>query len=853
MICPSCQAENDPTSEVCFTCGKPLAALTLGSLIASRYEIVKILGKGGMGMVYQAFDRMLEEDVAIKVLRRDLTGTPEMAQRFRSEIKLARRISHPNVCRIHEYGEDGGLSYISMALLEGRDVAELVDEHPQGLPREEALEIAIQVARGLQAIHDEGVIHRDLKTPNIMRDAKGVVRLMDFGIAKESGRGGSGKLTATGMVMGTPEYMSPEQCRGEKLDFRSDVYGLGIVIFELFTGEVPFRGDSLMATLFKHVQEKPPLDGPLAGRIPRGVIPILEKALAKQLDARYATAGELVQALEKVRADPAALEPPKVEPPPAEPVEATSVVAPPVERRRSTRLEIPLNVKLKRMSGGGSVLKEELTIIDNMSRRGARVMTAMTEIVEGDMVGLQEMGGDFETKATVRNTYVGKDHIHRLGLEFLDGQAPDRLVHTGDIKSTLAQGVRAAPAAKTPPPRPARTTPAPALPDEDRRVSARLEIPLDVHLKRLGQGDAPLQEERTIAENISRGGARVLTGMSSVAKGEVVEFEEHGSDFKTRATVRNSYSGSDRIHRLNLKFLDRKAPDRLVPPDDMTKAKASFAAVSRAVPKVPTAQAKAIGALQREQVVDLFAGLKTRNHFEVLGIPRASKAEQVKEAYFKLAKVFHPDAAKDPGLEDLKSEINAIFVRLDEAHQVLSNPMRRGSYESSLGPSRERSFPTASSVSSGTGASPRVTPPGTGPSPAVSQPLRRSPEEEAALVQHAIAEGKKFLDEQKYWDAIQVLEHALPLAEADRRQRHRVEVLLAQAVVKNPKWKKRAEELLQTVVKQDPKNVDAHLQLGLLYKEGGLKSRSERMLRRVLELDPTNKQANAALGDTDPS
>ena len=153
MICPSCQAENDPTTEVCFTCGKPLAALTLGSVIASRYEIVKILGKGGMGMVYQAFDRMLEEDVAIKVLRRDLTGTPEMAQRFRSEIKLARKVSHPNVCRIHESGEDAGISFISMALLEGREVADLLEQNPQGLPRDEAFEVSLQVARGLQAAH----------------------------------------------------------------------------------------------------------------------------------------------------------------------------------------------------------------------------------------------------------------------------------------------------------------------------------------------------------------------------------------------------------------------------------------------------------------------------------------------------------------------------------------------------------------------------------------------------------------------------------------------------------------------------------------------------------------------------
>jgi tetratricopeptide (TPR) repeat protein len=139
------------------------------------------------------------------------------------------------------------------------------------------------------------------------------------------------------------------------------------------------------------------------------------------------------------------------------------------------------------------------------------------------------------------------------------------------------------------------------------------------------------------------------------------------------------------------------------------------------------------------------------------------------------------------------------------------------------------------------------------PEPEQPSTPERSPEEEAALVNQALKDAKKLLAEQKYWDVIQVLEGALPLTEASQRQRHRVQVLLAQAVVKNPKWKKRAEDLLQKVVSEDPKNVDAHLQLGLLYKEGGLKSRSERMLRKVLELDPSNQEARAALGIDDPS
>src|SRR6185436_5619602 len=210
------------------------APISDGTTIANRYEIEGVLGEGGMGLVYKAKDRVLEEVVALKVLRPNFARTPEADRRLRSEIKLARKVSHRNVCRIHEYGEDvGGLRYISMELLEGVDLRQVLRERG-GLPADEAFRTVLQVADGLQAIHEVGVIHRDLKTPNIMRDARGTIRLMDFGIAKEWGAANS--ATATGLVMGTPEYMSPEQARGDKIDFRSDVYALGIILYELFTG-----------------------------------------------------------------------------------------------------------------------------------------------------------------------------------------------------------------------------------------------------------------------------------------------------------------------------------------------------------------------------------------------------------------------------------------------------------------------------------------------------------------------------------------------------------------------------------------------------------------------------------------
>lgn len=549
MICPACRSQNDAAVEVCFNCGKALAALTRGSLLGGRYEIVEVLGRGGMGIVYKAYDRVLDEVLAVKVLRRDLTTAPELARRFLSEIKLARRVSHPNVCRIHEYGREGELNYITMAFVEGTDLRQALAQYPEGLPVKDAYDAAIQVARGLHAIHDVGIVHRDLKTPNIMRDSQGVVRLMDFGIAKEFGESDSRSVTATGAVMGTPEYMSPEQCRGETLDARSDVYSLGVVIFELFTGQVPFHGDSLMATLFKHIQEPPPFDGPLGPRLPPPLVPVLARALAKTRDERFPSAAEMATALERAR-DRRVGRPP---------TPAAAFAIPGRERREHGRLDMPLNVRLKRLDAQGRVVQEERTIADNIGRGGARVMTAMAEIELGAMVQIDEVGGDFYTRALVRHAFVGHDRIRRLGLQFRDRQAPDRLVQTGDWRSWVSRDqprdtTQDAAAAAT-----LRTG------DRDRRTSSRLQIPLDVMLTRTDGDGHVIEEERTFTENIGPGGARVMTSLQAARTGEIVLFSEVGGDFRTRAMVRHTYIGNDRVRRLNLEFLDREAPDRLVP------------------------------------------------------------------------------------------------------------------------------------------------------------------------------------------------------------------------------------------------------------------------------------------------
>ncbi len=297
MLCPACQAPTPEGAEFCSACGSRLSGLSVGSLVDGRYEVLEPLGQGGMGTVYKAHDRMLGEDVALKVLRTDVASTPELTQRFIQEIRLARKVSHKGVCRIHEYGEDGELRYISMAFVDGTDLKRILTERGR-FPTAQAYDLSIRIAEALQAIHDEGIVHRDLKTPNVMIDPKGFPTLMDFGIAKQWESAGT-ELTGTGMIVGTPEYMSPEQIRAQKVDFRSDIYSLGILVFEIFTGHAPFRADTPVALLMKHLQQPAPLDGVEAAELPKLLVPVLRKALAKDPADRLSSAAEMAEALRR--------------------------------------------------------------------------------------------------------------------------------------------------------------------------------------------------------------------------------------------------------------------------------------------------------------------------------------------------------------------------------------------------------------------------------------------------------------------------------------------------------------------------------------------------------------------------
>jgi tetratricopeptide (TPR) repeat protein len=779
---------------------------------------------------------------------------------------------HPNVVTVFDLGyHTDGAPYIAMELLRGHDLLQILRQGPT-LSLDRKLTIMLQVLEGLGHAHAAGIVHRDIKPANIFLPDEGTAKIMDFGVARFT----MSSLTSTGVVVGTADYMSPEQVNGVRVDGRSDLFSAGAMLAELLTGHRPFHGQSLVTILFKITHEEPRLGLP-PGPEHGALLPVLRKALAKDVAGRYQTAAEFADALDACRADA-----------------ATPVTAP-----ASPQGGALADAASGQTSGGRAqetidfgpiVLNLDFTaelaappkpVAVPASADPTHVFRLMREVHERSKSG----------------------HLHllhggsRRSLRFLEGQvlhgtSDARGEHLGDVlvryghlrQADLDQAVEI------------------VLRDRRRLGGVLLTMGLldrvgldeavglharEILFDAMGRSDGSFSFEESGPESLGPDDAasnlstvelileaarrvqdpavvrRVLRNLDQVpvvARDAFNRFRNTSltpadgfllSRIDGRSVARDLFKviplpGED-VERSLFSLLStgvveyRTAvsepalpPPRLVsrpvpqpapaaPPPAFTPPHPTGASEARRNmwgEKARPEAADKTSASTRPLFLEAFAGHQGKEQVELLGVPRVATDDQVREAYFRLAKSFHPDTRLDPRLADLKDKREAAFMRLGHAYETLRTPAGRARYAASLTP-----------------------PSGTAGSPAAQDPPLSEAAHAAWRAREDLLLAEEHHREGRYWDAIQLLESTIPRLEGPERLRARV--ALARSQMKNPNWVKRAEESLHGLLQEHPQFVEALLVLAELYRATQMPSRALAMYRRALEIDRENKEALA--------
>jgi eukaryotic-like serine/threonine-protein kinase len=359
--------------------------MSAGDVIAGRYELVELIGRGGMSTVWKAEDRLLDRTVAIKVLHEQLTRDEEYVERFRREARAVAQLSHPNIVTVIDRGEDEGSQYIVFEHVDGENLKQLIERSgPQQV--RDALLLALQMARALSFAHNRGLIHRDVKPQNVLLNEDGQAKMTDFGIARSVDVEG---VTITGTVLGTSEYIAPEQARGQRVDALTDVYSLGVVLYELLTGGVPFHGENFVAIALRHVNEPPPSVLERRPDCPPRVAMAVERAMAKRPEDRFASMEELCAELDACLAE----------------LDPSSEDATMISRRAPAQPRRPPRARRRRRGG---ILWPIVAVASIFGIAGLAAFAAM-ELRDGDGNGAAATTGPIELAAVRDHDPFGDD------------------------------------------------------------------------------------------------------------------------------------------------------------------------------------------------------------------------------------------------------------------------------------------------------------------------------------------------------------------------------------------------------------------------------------------------------------
>jgi tetratricopeptide (TPR) repeat protein len=880
-----------------------------------KYEIVKPLGRGGMGAVYQAFDPVLEREVALKVMLPETAGDPEQKQRFEREARAVARLSHPGIVTVFDLGyHTDGSPYIVMELLKGQDLlARLRGSPPLSLGQK--VSIVTQVLDGLGHAHKAGIVHRDIKPANVFLIEGGVARIMDFGIAFWTSSGGTGRN-----VLGTVSYMSPEQVRGERVDGRSDLFSVGTLLHEVLSGRRPFDAETPMATFYRIARGEAVIDLP-AGPEYEGFLPVLRRALALAVEERYPTAAEFAAALRACTQSGVAAE--------ATTAPAATKAAPEKRAQRATpeapaRRADPSRLfrLLREIYVGGK--SGHLHLAVDGERKSLRIRRG--QIVHGTSDTAGEHLGD----VLVRYGLISQEDLDRalvivlrerrrlgavlgdLGVlqksrieEAVGLHAREILFNVlsrADVSCTfeeLAESLM-------------ETDLVCPLSTGQLILEATRRI-LDPELVRTVLGDLgrvlvlspdPLLRAQKITLTPADGFVLSRVDGSSSARDVMALVPLPAEDverslFSLLCTGIVDYrQEATSVSRAAQRTPERRMPPAVVTPPPRPAVTQPATALKGAPQAASTPPAPAIGATpgagekgerptrvarSAQEIRSLILGAYSRlrrDHFEALGLERTATEAEVREAYGGFARVLHPDACRDPALEDLREKREAVFVRLSEAYDVLRDAASRAEYERAFEPSKLRSPRARPVTTSGTqepGVPPPapvpprpapVTPP---PAPAAPRPAPAAPLPalssrpstptaskeplpstiDARLMPERILEvAERLFEEGEYWEAIQQLEPMIRRAAEPTRARARM--LLARAYMKNPQWRKRAEGVLQSMLDDDPRDIAACMVLAGLYRDANLPARARALYRKVLDIQPRHALALKALAALEP-